>query len=355
VKQTLTNTIDVQNAMAHSSGPLTVGIIGLSDTVRDAHLPSLLTNGEVHVAWLADSNPERAQATASAFKITSHQIPADLSQLPEAAIYLLGVPVSQRQPYFEALRDRGGAVVVDRPFAATLEQHREVCGWFTEERLGSGLVTRAWGPVEATRGIIQSCLFGKLERVRFGYGYPAMPVHRVRDAAGILAGAAVDGIDLALFATSARSVQFEYVSHGAGQGLGLSSEANLKIETESQADVPLEIVISGLRETIEGVEFEFENATISYQLLGQGYSLLGEEVDRVPVALPRRGGAAYHLVPLAGQYFPVSAAQTAQEYWSAFLRGLREQRPNSTSAAGSTLTTEVVERLSLCSERGEGS
>jgi hypothetical protein len=156
---------------------------------------------------------------------------------------------------------------------------------------------------------------------------------------------AIHGIDAVLFVSGAQSARVEHLSLARDGDFEVHTEAQLSLQTDGQQQVACEITVSALKDTIEGVEFEFEDAIINYPLPGQGYSLLGEQVDLMPVVRPRRGGEPFHLLPLAGEFYPFTRAQMFDQYWGLFLDGVHEQHSNATSAACSMLTTEVIENL----------
>ena len=343
--------VNGMHANRESSEPLSVGIVGAGDIVRAVHLPVLLASSVARVAWVADIDRERARTIGTAYKVAAETIPADLAQLPEADVYLLAIPFGVRRPYYEALQNRDCAIYVEKPFAVEMEQHREICDWFPNYSLASGLMMRCWGPNVAVRNLIQSQMFGRLRTVRFGYGHPGMVtsgryyLDRSRGGGGILGELAIHGIDAALFVSGARSACVERLSLARDGNFEVHTEAQLSLQTNAEQSVACEITVSALKDTIEGIEFEFEDAIISYPLPGQGYALLGEQVDLMPVVRPRRGGEPFHLLPLAGEFYPSTRAQMFNEYWKLFLDGVREQHSNVTSAACSMLTTEVIENL----------
>jgi predicted dehydrogenase len=323
------------------TSPLSVGFIGATSSVRESHLPVLLTSNGVKVAWVADGDVSRADAAAAAFGIATHALADDLSTLPAADVYLLAGSGTETRRILDVLRERDAAVYVEAPLTGSLSQHQEFCTWFPDFKLASGAVTRSWGPVVETRRVIESQMFGELVCIRVGYGYAAMPVTSDRR----LVASAVDSIDAVLFAAEACSVQVEEVRRQAGDKDDLSIEANLRVETESGRPVRCELTLSRLRNTIEGVEFEFEHATLSYPMPGQGYALLAEEVDRVPLIKPRRGGPPYHLMPLTGRYFPMTNLQIYHAHWAEFLNGLQQGRANRTSAVSAIPTAQVIDAL----------
>jgi hypothetical protein len=114
----------------------------------------------------------------------------------------------------------------------------------------------------------------------------------------------------------------------------------------------IDLTISSLAQTIEGIEIECENATLSYPLPGQGYALLAETVETDVLVHTRGGGETYKISPAYVPLYPSTKFQMFYENWRIFLEGINDHNPNWSSAAQSRLTTKVIEACSTaCGSR----
>ncbi len=331
--------------------PVRVGIVGAGDIVRAVHLPTLRALDGVRAEWVCDLDADRAKDIASAYGVTAVACPQDPAALPEADVYLLATPYGARMPYYEALRERDAAIYVEKPFACSSELHRRVCSWFPDHALASGLMMRTWGPTRVAREAVATGLFGKLRRVRFGFGKPGLVTHGrfyfdgQMGGAGMLFEVGVHGIDTLLRLSGAQGFEIGRADSVCdNDGLDLHTRAVATLNTEGGGDVECEITVTSLEESIEGVELELDHAVLRYPLVGQGYALVGEDVDWSVRVQPAGGGGEYRLEPLGG-LAPITKFQMFGAYWQRFLEGVRTGVANETSAIASLLTTELIEGL----------
>jgi predicted dehydrogenase len=317
-----------------------VGIIGAGDIVTMGHLPVLLAMDKVSVVWITDSDPRKLESVVRAFRIKACELPQDPKQLPEADVILLAIPYGARRSYYMALRDRPSALYVEKPFAKTLEEHRKLCSWFPDYRLACGFQRRSSGTTLLVRRILDEKLFGPLVRIDFGFGKPGLTTAGKYYSdiglagGGILLESAIHGIDAILFCTRAVNVEIKCAKMIAEGGFDLHTTAELLITTERKECISCQVTVSCLQDTIEGLEFVFENAVMAF-------SFNKESV----VVRPIHGIDAYSLSTLEGNLTPHTTYQSFYEFWSLFLAGLRAQQANYTSASQSILTTRSIEGL----------
>ena len=299
----------------HMHLPLKVACIGAGDIVRAAHLPVLKALPGVEVAWVADANESRAKEMARVYGVPYRPLPKDLSQLPPADVYLMACPFGVRDQYYEVLREKAASIYVEKPFARTSERHAELCSWFPEFGLASGLMMRCYGPNLMVRNILQQRLFGELETVRFGFGKPGLVTQgnyyfeSRRGGAGMISEVGIHGVDAALFVSRATMTTAKSIEVVMQDDLDLHTEAKLQVEDEDGRSFGLEFTISSLQPTIEGIEIECEHATLFYPLPGQGNALFAEQVNMDVVVQPRFGGAAYTIQPRYVSLRPFSSSR----------------------------------------------
>jgi predicted dehydrogenase len=337
------------NPSPEANFPLKVACIGAGDIVRATHLPVLKAMTQVEVAWIADVSEARAREMAKVYDVPYRVLPKDLSQLPPADVYLIACPFGVRDAYYSALRERRASLYVEKPFARTSKRHAELCSWFPDFALASGLMMRCYGPNLMVRNILQQQIFGPLETIRFGFGKPGLVTQgnyyfeSGRGGAGMIWEVGIHGIDAALFVSRATRTNMKSVNTVYQDDLDLHTEARLRAQNAEGQEFGLEFTISSLQPTIEGIEIDCEHATLSYPLPGQGYALIAEKVGMDVVVRPRNGGPAYTIQPKYVPLHPTSKFQMFHEYWRMFLGGVNARTANWTAAKQSQLTTLVIE------------
>jgi predicted dehydrogenase len=329
--------------------PIKVACVGAGEIVRATHLPLLKGMPGVHVEWITDTNHARGRELAKVHEVPFLPLTNSINDLPPADVYLLACPFGVRDPYYAALKDRNVALYVEKPFARSAKRHREICADFPGYALASGLMMRSWGPNLLVRSILQQQVFGAVREVRFGFGKPGLVTQgnyyfdSKRGGAGMMSEVGIHGIDSVLFIADAVTADIHSVRMILEGDLDLHTEAQLRLHRADDTQCNLRFTISSLEETIEGIEVECENATLSYPLPGQGYALIGEKVDMGVTVRPTRGGGTYTIGPSYLPLYPATKFQMFFENWSTFLRGIKNREENFTSAASSLLTTQVIE------------
>jgi predicted dehydrogenase len=344
-----------------SKRPLSVACIGAGDIVRATHLPVLKAMKQVEIAWIADVNHGRARELANVYDVPYSALPKDLSELPKADVYLIACPFGVRDPYYDVLRDRSVALYVEKPLARTAERHAELCSWFPDFALASGLMMRCWGANILARNILQQRIFGPLRAIRFGFGKPGIVTQGnyyfepKRGGAGMISEVGIHGIDAILYVTQATQATITSAYTVLEGDLDLHTEAQFRALTADDEEFDLSFTISSLQPTIEGIEIDCEYATITYPLPGQGYALIAEEINMNVVVQPRGGDGAYIIGPEYVPLQPATKFQMFHEYWRQFLAGLDSKTSNCTSAARAQLTTRVIEQCYLFNSSPVGS
>jgi predicted dehydrogenase len=329
---------------------LRVACIGAGDIVRATHLPVLKAMNEVEIAWIADANEKRARELAKVYDVPFLPLPTDLSDLPLADVYLIACPFGVRDPYYAVFRERQVALYVEKPFARTSTRHAELCSWFPDYSLASGLMMRCWGTNAMVRNILRQNLFGPLRAIRFGFGKPGIVTQGnyyfepKRGGAGMISEVGIHGIDAALFVSGATQAAITSAHTVLEGDLDLHTQAQFRARSAEGQDFGLELTISSLEPTIEGIEIDCEYATLSYPLPGQGYALIAEPINMDVAVQPKNGGSTYSIKPEYVALRPATKFQMFHEYWKHFLNGINTKTANWTSAVQAKLTTDVIEQ-----------
>jgi len=319
---------------------LSVGVIGAGEMVARYHLPTLhALKPVVRIDWLADSDYKKARLIGNAYGVKPLRIPEQASALPATDVVLVAIPYGARGQYWKSLRERSSAVYLEKPIAQTVAEHREMCTWFAPHRLGCGYQRRSWGGTLLLKELIETELFGSLERIRLGFGSPGTSQWSGYSAnvglagGGVLFEFAVHWIDQMLFCTSATSVNVQGVQMIVDEGYDLHTEALVSLTVKNRS-IACDMTISRLKDTSESMEFDFKQASVIA-------SYLTDDI----IVKSKTGRCFYRLLPDRGPLHPKTPRQTLHSHWCEFLGGIRTATINRTSAAECTLTTELLEAL----------
>ena len=321
--------------------PLSVGIIGAGEIVTNGHLPVLKALSQFRVEWITDADAEKAGSVARAYGVRAITLPANPGDLPPVDIFLLAIPFGARGPYYSAFESRGSALYVEKPFARTVKQHREICAPRQPFQIACGLQRRSSGTAQLMRRVVEGGLFGKLQRMSFEFGKRgriSTGSHQSKLAlagGGLLFEVGVHGVDACLFIAGARAIEVHSANMVVEQGFDIHTDCLLTIERRNGDRVEAQFKVTCLEDTSERVHCTFEHATVSFSLFSGG---------DIQVRPPGGGEPMQLSDPLLGVR-PQTGFEKAAHHWLGFARGLDEKQPNWTSAMDSVLTTEALERI----------
>lgn len=318
-----------------------IGILGAGNVVKRNHLPALKAMPNVEVSWIADKDFNRAREVSKSFNVSTCDLSAGLRTFPKTDIVLLAVPFGVRAPYYDALSEMDAAIFVEKPFAKTVAAHRKLCSAFDDSQIACGFNRRAWGLVQFFKSAVDKDLFGKVRRVRFGMGLLGGIVaatHYMADAqmagGGMLIETGVHGIDTVLYCLDAQAAELMGGTMIAENGHDIHCEGEFNLTTSKGDSVPFEIEVSRIKNTINRLEFQFDNCNVSFVIFGEPH-LWVESKD----------GKLRSLLSDRKKCYPFTWHQVSLEFWQAFMNGIERGETNYTSAIGSVLTTQVIEQL----------
>src|SRR6266545_2984871 len=114
----------------------TVGVIGAGSIVTKAHLPMLAAMEDVAMSWIYDRVADRATEAGLAYQLQVLRAEEEVTKYP-TDIVLVAVPYGVRRPYYAALRTP--ALYVEKPFARTMDEHRNLCSERHSYQIACGL------------------------------------------------------------------------------------------------------------------------------------------------------------------------------------------------------------------------
>jgi predicted dehydrogenase len=326
--------------------PLTVGVLGTGTMASEVHLPALLASADARVVWVSDRDAARARRVAKAHGVRAVDLTGDLLALPRADVVLLGIPYGARAPYYPVLAEMGAAVYVEKPFARSLAEHDAQAAPFAAERVAVGYQKRSAAFAKALREVVASGLFGELTGMRVEYGRPGVATggrystNLALAGGGILFEVGVHVLDLALFVADAASVEGTTGRMERELGFDVHTEATTTVRTNRGGSVHLEVLVTNLWHTTGELLLRFERAEVRVDPFGEGIVHVRPRGSSIALTL---GGEA--------AVFPNTSGQMVWAHWGAFLRGIREGKPNATNASATRVTTALVEGLYSLAEK----
>jgi len=324
--------------------PVSIGIIGAGEITRKLHLPVLLSMPEVQVAWLWDRRDSQAEMVGRAHGL-KWLAPAISPSIPECDVALLAIPIEARAQYLDVFAQRQTAVLCEKPFAASRNQHQQLIDAFPGHRLAAGYQRRFHQSTALLCRILREGWFGPLQRIRLAEGDRSRGSgvdHSFLDdgqggaTRGVLWDLGTHGIDLILYITSAtgfRVIASDVVLDGKIDRR-VQARASLQgVESAGPNGVDLDFCVSWLDRQSNIIELHFERATVWCNLSPAAEVFVGDPAR--PAQCVRVSGGSGATTPNQAFYLE----------WREFLRGVREQQPSMLSARTSLLTTELMEEL----------
>ena len=198
---------------------LRIGIIGAGSIVEGNHLPAIMSLSQAKVMWIYDKNAMRCAFVSKMYGVPALAGSLSEQNLETVDICLLATPYGTRKPYIDLCRQHGKAIVIEKPFAFSKEEHLATCDGFSKWAIAVNFQRRFYRSVDTLAQVIRSGLLGALRSVRFvqgnftlkgGSGYLSSAELA---GGGVIAESASHILDIILSITAARSIQM----------LGLSS------------------------------------------------------------------------------------------------------------------------------------
>jgi len=318
-----------------------IGVIGAGRITQEAHLPVLTSMPNVRVAWIADADESRARSVARTYGLHYITLPSSPVNLPDCDVVLLAIPVGARAGYYKELSDRGVGVFVEKPFARTGEEHKEIVALFPPHLVGCGYLRRTYASTALLRTFISENWFGSLLKLqifegarttRTGVDTPFLDnIHAA--GGGILMDLGCHTLDLAVFITQASKYEILNCQMVFDGEIDRKVDARIRLFRDGLC-FDLEYRISWLDRQVNVIELEFPHINVSVGTRpGSSIELRGMNA--------RQGQC--RLEP-----FSQGARTIFQAFfleWSMFLQGIEENKPSLMSAVGALLTTVLMEDL----------
>jgi len=324
---------------------LSVGVVGAGDIAHKVHLPVLLSMPHVHVQWIHDANVARGRSVAAAhgLKAVDARSPQDL---PACDIALLAIPVGARAAYHQAFAKRGTGVLAEKPFAASVNDHRALTDMYPPHSLGCGYMRRFYSSTQILRQLVRSAPFGPLRRIVISEGNRTTASRvdrsyiddpRLSSSGGILSELGCHSLDVALYVTGARGYEVRSCALDLDGAIDRKVTAHFRLTDSGhlpEAGIDVDYCVSWLDRQENRIVLEFEHSFVWTEISPNSDVRMGKiaEASTAMTLIPAARGA-------------VTANQAFYLQWQAFIDGFRAKTESEVSAHSALLSTSVVEAL----------
>jgi predicted dehydrogenase len=148
---------------------INIGIIGFGNISLNVHLPILLSRNDVKIVWVVDKE-KKFQSLLKNKKIDfySNILDAIYSKIPEIA--LISVPYGERVEIFNAIKGKVKGIYCEKPLALSTNEHLSYTNGLDEFSFTIGYQRRSLSNVQTVKSIIESNIFGALQKIEVEFG-----------------------------------------------------------------------------------------------------------------------------------------------------------------------------------------
>jgi predicted dehydrogenase len=321
---------------------LKVGIIGAGAIVETNHLPALVTLDDFEVSWIYDKNAERITLASNMYNLTSISYEQLESSLREIDICLIAIPYGVRKPYIDLCRKFGKAIVVEKPFAFSENEHMEYANGFEPWKISINFQRRFYNSVILLKNIIKSNIFGSLLSIKFVQGNFTLKggAGYLSDATlaggGVIAESAIHGLDIISFITQSTGVKLKELKSLHKKGIDYDSYFESILEN-SKGEIHVACEISTLRNLRNGLHLQFDNACVFSDLSPEAQILVTKNND-VNFEISHHSLSS----KFAGAR---KTSETFLLFWEKVAEGIKEKTINETNACAVLVTTQWLQRI----------
>jgi predicted dehydrogenase len=327
------------------SSKVFVGVVGAGTIAGNMHLPVLKSMSEVQVAWLTDVNERKGNSVATAYEVPFVRLPPSPGDLPSCDVVLLAIPLASRPPYYELFARRNAALLAEKPFAISMEDHAQFQRAYSPGQIGCGYMRRMYSSNRLLRRIVKERWFGPLQRLRICEGARTTKTgfdgtYQDLDIAaggGIMLAIGCHVLDLAFFITEADGFGVYSKNILFDENTDRKAQASLVLKNLQGvfgSDCDFEFCVSWLDAQSNTIELEFETARVT------GHVKPGKDIE-----IRSRDD-----VSLRAAMTPIDDGATTSNQafyleWKSFLRGAQAKQPCDVAASRSLITARVIDDL----------
>lgn len=243
-----------------------VGVVGCGNIAINHHLPILTHLEATSIAFVADIDETAARRAARTYDTTSHVVDSAES-LPSCDVVVLTPPVGVREEYVLEFAERETPIFSEKPFAIDLAEHDSYLA--ATEQIATNFIRMEYGTTHQVRQLVDTQLFGELERVTVSVGTaqtavgltdaqvdPALRGGQLHELGSHLLSQLVAILQPEMLAVDDATVRFY-------EGIDVDTNAGLTAVIDG-GSIPVEFQYSQIRDLGQRASYTFESATVEY-------------------------------------------------------------------------------------------
>lgn len=317
---------------------INIGIIGFGNISLNVHLPILLSRNDVKIVWVVDKE-KKFQSLLKNKKIDLYSNIHDAinSRIPEIA--LISVPYGERGEIFNAIKGKVKGIYCEKPLALSTNEHLSCTNELDEFSFTIGYQRRSLGNVQTVKSIIDSNIFGTLQKIEieFGsinYNFGGYRSQKLLAGGGIFLEAGSHWIDAALYVSNAKAINEFKANVEYEDGLDINSYGEFKIKNSTNNTILTNFKFSSIENTKNCIKFEFAHNYLSLNLF---------EDDSEIIVTSNTNLKKFHIKNFLNDNYPNDSLSLASVYWDEFLKSFKEKKKTYTNQDTFLLTTKIIE------------
>ena len=317
---------------------INIGIIGFGNISLNVHLPILLSRNDVKIVWVVDKE-KKFQSLLKNKKIDlySNIHDAIYSTIPEIA--LISVPYGERGEIFNAIKGKVKGIYCEKPLALSTNEHLSCTNELDEFSFTIGYQRRSLGNVQTVKSIIESNIFGTLQKIEIEFGsiyfnFGGYRSQKLLSGGGIFLEAGSHWVDTALYVTSAKEISEFQVNAEYEDGLDINSNGKFKIKTSTNNTILFNFKFSCIENTKNYIKFIFPNNCLSLNLFEDNSEI---------IITSNKNLQKFFIHNFLGNNYPNDSLSQSTVYWNEFLKSFKEKKKTYTNQDTFLLTTKIIE------------
>ena len=302
---------------------INIGIIGLGNVSLNVHLPILLSRDDVKIAWIVDKE-KKFQSLLKKKKIDfySNIHDAIYSKIPE--IVLISAPYGERREIFNAIKGKVKGIYCEKPLALSTNEHLSYTNGLDEFSFTIGYQRRSLGNVQTVKSIIESNIFGNLQKIEIEFGsinfnFGGYRSQKLLSGGGIFLEAGSHWLDTALYVANAQEISEFEANIEYEDDLDINSSGKFKIKNSANNTILFNFKFSCIENTKNNIKFIFPNNYLYLNLFEDNSEIIIKSTTDLQ---------KFFIYNFLGNNYPNDSLSQSTVYWNEFLKSFKEKKKN---------------------------